>query len=68
MNRLNRLGRGDSYEALRAKILFTEGVCKVKKPKVQRPVQRADETGVFNHLLYVLKNGSINEKAQRLEK
>jgi hypothetical protein len=24
--------------------------------------------GVFNHLLYVLKNGSINEKAQRLEK
>jgi hypothetical protein len=57
---MNRLGSGDSYEALRAKILFMEGVCKVKKPKVQRPVQSADETGAFNHLFYVLKNGSIN--------
>ena len=34
---MNRLGRGYSFEALRAKILFTEGVAKTKKPKFQRP-------------------------------
>jgi transposase len=36
---MNRLGRGYSFEALRAKILFTEGVAKIKKPKFQRPVR-----------------------------
>ena len=36
---MNRLGRGYSFEALRAKILFTEGVCKVRKPKFQRPIR-----------------------------
>lgn len=36
---MNRLGRGYSFEALRAKILFTEGVNKVKKPKFQRPIR-----------------------------
>ena len=40
---MNRLGRGYSFEALRAKILFTEGVCKVKKPKFQRPVERDED-------------------------
>jgi len=34
---MNRLGRGYSFEALRAKILFTEGVWKIKKPKFSRP-------------------------------
>jgi len=34
---MNRLGRGYSFEALRAKILFTEGVQKVKRPKFRRP-------------------------------
>lgn len=29
---MNRLGRGYSFEALRAKVLFTEGVQKVKRP------------------------------------
>lgn len=34
---MNRLGRGYSFEALRAKILFTEGVhAKNKRPKFQR--------------------------------
>jgi transposase len=33
---MNRLGRGYSFEALRAKILFTEGVHKVKKPAFDR--------------------------------
>jgi transposase len=46
---MNRLGRGYSFEALRAKILFTEGVCKVKKPKFQRSVQDADEMMAYSH-------------------
>jgi transposase len=33
---MNRLGRGYSFEALRAKILFTENAHKVKKPKFRR--------------------------------
>jgi transposase len=32
----NRLGRGYSFEALRAKMLFAEGVHKIKKPKFNR--------------------------------
>lgn len=30
---MNRLGRGHSFEALRAKILFSEGAHKVVKPR-----------------------------------
>src|SRR5208283_1409638 len=33
---MNRLGRGYSFEALRAKILFTEGIQKKVKPKFER--------------------------------
>ncbi|MFB5192253.1 ISL3 family transposase [Alicyclobacillus fastidiosus] len=33
---IDRLGRGYSFEALRAKILFTEGLTKVRKPKYQK--------------------------------
>ncbi|MDA8363978.1 MAG: ISL3 family transposase [Gammaproteobacteria bacterium] len=33
---MNRLGRGYSFEALRAKILFSEGAHKVKRPSFQR--------------------------------
>ncbi|GJM71978.1 hypothetical protein HMSSN036_41940 [Paenibacillus macerans] len=33
---INHLGRGYSFEALRAKILFTEGLKKQRKPKYQR--------------------------------
>lgn len=46
---MNRLGRGYSFEALRAKILFTEGVCKIKKPKFQRPVQKPQEMEAFSY-------------------
>lgn len=35
---INRLGRGYSFEALRAKILFTEGLAKQRKPKYQRRI------------------------------
>jgi hypothetical protein len=61
------LGRGDRYEALRAKILFMEGVCKVKKPKVQRPVQRADETGVFNHFFTFSRMGPSTRRLRVLK-
>ncbi len=33
---INRVGRGYSFEALRAKILFTEGLTKERKPKYQK--------------------------------
>lgn len=33
---VNRVGRGYSFEALRAKILFTEGLQKVRRPRYQR--------------------------------
>lgn len=33
---MNRIGRGYSFEALRAKILFTEGVKKTKKPSYNK--------------------------------
>jgi transposase len=45
---MNRLGRGYSFEALRAKILFTEGVCKVRKPKFQTPVRQEEKMEYFH--------------------
>ena len=33
---MNRMGRGYSFEALRAKILFTEGAYKLSRPKFER--------------------------------
>ncbi|MBW4048486.1 MAG: ISL3 family transposase [Proteobacteria bacterium] len=40
---MNRLGRGYSFEALRAKILFTEGVHNKVKPKFRRREVMADD-------------------------
>lgn len=54
---MNRLGRGYSFEALRAKILFTEGVCKIKKPKFQRPSQRTQEADAFNYFSAISRMG-----------
>lgn len=42
---MNRLGRGYSFEALRAKILFSEGVYKVKQPSFKRKRQPPSDTG-----------------------
>lgn len=45
---VNRVGRGYSFEALRAKILFTEEFQKIKKPRYQRqrmPFHGVAETG-----------------------
>ena len=43
---MNRLGRGYSFEALRAKILFTEGAHKLEntRPKFER--RREMDTGI----------------------
>ena len=40
---MSRLGRGYSFEALRAKILFTEGVHNKAKPKFRRREVMADD-------------------------
>ncbi len=45
---MNRLGRGYSFEALRAKILFTEGVCKVRKPKFQKTARQEEKMEYFH--------------------
>ena len=42
---MNRLGRGYSFEALRAKILFSEGVYKTKQPNFKRMRQPPPDTG-----------------------
>jgi len=42
---INRLGRGYSFEALRAKILFSEGIHKVKKPNFRRRHQPPPDIG-----------------------
>jgi transposase len=42
---MNRLGRGYSFEALRAKILFSEGIHKVKRPNFKRKRQPPPDTG-----------------------
>jgi transposase len=49
---MNRLGRGYSFEALRAKIIFTEGMCKVRKPKFQRPIREESMTAYDSFTLY----------------
>lgn len=48
---MNRLGRGYSFEALRAKILFSEGAHKIisKKPKFER---RSNEREMIGYALY----------------
>lgn len=50
---MNRLGRGYSFEALRAKILFTEGLHKrqMARPKfVRRDVRAAESEGLANRM------------------
>lgn len=49
---INRLGRGYSFEALRAKILFTEGITKIRKPKFQKKYFVADVDADY----HVMKN------------
>ncbi len=44
---MNRTGRGYNFEALRAKMLFTEGFQKVKRPLYQREPFPDDAIGLF---------------------
>lgn len=62
---MNRLGRGYSFEALRAKILFTEGVCKVKKPKFQRPVQNEPGMEAFSYFSPLSRTGPSTNSGER---
>jgi transposase len=62
---MNRLGRGYSFEALRAKILFTEGVCKIKKPKFQRPAQTAERADAFAHFSTISRMATSTRTEER---
>ncbi len=48
---MNRLGRGYSFEALRAKILFSEGAHKIVKPRPKFE-RRAIEREAIGYALY----------------
>ncbi|MEG3764976.1 ISL3 family transposase [Alteromonas sp. 14N.309.X.WAT.G.H12] len=66
MNSLNRVinltGRGYSFEALRAKFLFTEGFQKIKKPRYQR--QRIPEGAIVTMPFY---GADISTLVQEIE-
>lgn len=42
---MNRIGRGYSFEALRAKVLYTDKLHKIQRPKFQRRSRGDDEIG-----------------------
>lgn len=46
---IDRLGRGYHFEALRAKILYTGGFQKSRKPKFTRPAEPVYDQNVFYH-------------------
>lgn len=48
---MNRLGRGYSFEALRAKVLFTEGVQKKGRPKFEKRKGHVLPEGAFGFML-----------------
>jgi len=57
---MNRLDRGYSFEALRAKILFTEGIHKTRKErgKFQRRDKRAFEKKYLSFYLFNILRGA----------
>jgi predicted transcriptional regulator len=60
---VNRVGRGYSFEALRAKMLFTEGFQKIKKPRYQH--QRIPDGSMGKMPFYgVAENGHRPTTAQ----
>ena len=62
---MNRLGRGYSFEALRAKILFSEGALKkdLKRPKFERQVERFSRDVPAFAMGYVLAdNNSVSDQ------
>lgn len=63
----NRLGRGYSFDALRAKILFSEGLQKERRPKYQK---RIDDYGIrdYNYPMFekMLPIGVVREHGELL--
>ena len=57
---ISRLGRGYSFEALRAKILFTEGAHKVIKPKPK--FERRQDLSTIGYGLYTGKSPSTSQE------
>ena len=57
---MSRLGRGYSFEALRAKILFTEGAHKVIKPKPK--FERRQDLGTIGYGLYTGNSPSTSQE------
>lgn len=55
---INRVGRGYSFEALRAKILFTEGVQKVKRPPFERRGNREKGKTMVSFVIDVVDHES----------
>jgi transposase len=61
---MNRLGRGYSFEALRAKILFSEGALKkdLKRPKFERQVERFSRDVPALAMGYALVSNTVNDE------
>ena len=57
---MSRLGRDYSFEALRAKILFTEGAHKVIKPKPK--FERRQDLGTIGYGLYTGNSSSTSRE------
>lgn len=64
---MNRLGRGYSFEALRAKMLFTEGLAKERKPKYQKRVDDY-ELRDYNYTMFekIFPVGVVRERGELL--
>jgi len=62
---MNRLGRGYSFEALRAKIVFSEGALKkdLKRPKFERQAERfSRDIPAFAMGYALVNNGTVSEE------
>lgn len=61
---IDRMGRGYSFEALRAKVLYTKGVQTIKRQKFQRRQQPIyDQNVFFNHMGRSVSSTQIEERA-----
>ena len=66
---MNRLGRGYSFEALRAKILFSEGALKkdLKRPKFERQVERFSREAPTFEMGYITEFGGFSSSIKDRE-
>ncbi|MDL5041920.1 ISL3 family transposase [Heyndrickxia coagulans] len=62
---INRVGRGYSFEALRAKILFTEGLAKERKPKYQKRMNDY-ELRDYNYPMFDKLSSVVRERGELL--